>query len=119
MAYGVGERHPEVELARLVPILRVAVRAHGEVARPWLQPQRGRPLHVERVRNVGHRRAWFGIGLGLGSEFRLALAVPMALAVPAQARRRFSHGSTLAATKRSKACSSASSPATWLGLGLG
>ena len=66
MAYGVGERHPEVELARLVPILRVAVRAHGEVARPWLQPQRGRPLHVERERHVGHRRAWFGIGLGLG-----------------------------------------------------
>ena len=67
VAYRVGERQPEVQLARLVSVLGVAVRTHGEGARPRLQSQRRRPLHVEGEWLVGRRRTWLGIGSRSGS----------------------------------------------------
>ena len=121
VAYGVGERQPEVQLARLVSVLGVIVRTHGEGARPRLQSQRRRPLHVEGEWLVGRRRAWLGIGSrsGSGSGSEAGVGLRLALAAPARARPRLSHGSTVAETKRSKACSSASSAATCSGLGFG
>ena len=51
-----GERHPKVDLALLVPVLSVAVRAAERLLVRRLNADRRRPLHMKRRRRAAARR---------------------------------------------------------------